>query len=97
MVNPTHIRVRVQIELGEFFRVAAPQKTGISVSLTIGQLFVILYDPDPFSLNKGEHQLSDFVCRVNQDNWQGSGSALLYLRPLVLVTGKPRPRPTSIK
>ena len=59
---------------------------GISVSLTIGQLFVILYDPEPFSLNKGEHQLSDFVCRVNQDNWQGSGSALLYLRPLVLRT-----------
>ena len=56
MVNPTHIRVRdrVQIELGEFFRVAAPYKPGISGSLTIGQLFVLSYDPDPFSLNKGE-------------------------------------------
>ena len=56
MVNPTHIRVRdrVQIELGEFFRVAAPHEPGISGSLTIGQLFVLLYDPDPFSLNKGE-------------------------------------------
>ena len=56
MVNPTHIRVRdrVQIELGEFFRVAALYEPVISGSLTIGQLFILLYDPDPSSLNKGE-------------------------------------------
>ena len=44
MVNPTLFRVRVQIESRKFFRVAAPHEPGISVRLTNGQLFVLLYD-----------------------------------------------------